>query len=159
MEKRLYRSFTEKMLGGVCGGLGEYFNIDPTIIRVAFILAVLFGGGGIIAYIILWIVVPQRPYIIPNFSSSGSSQSDKAEDGEKKTEDQMNFSKFQMEKSSDNKNLFFGLILIVLGALFLMHNFIPKFHFGDFWPLILIGIGIALILNGRKSEYVNEVKQ
>lgn len=60
-EKRLYRSRTEKMLGGVCGGLAAYFNIDVTLIRV---LAVVFGlfGGGILAYLILWIVIPQEPW-------------------------------------------------------------------------------------------------
>lgn len=62
MEKRLYRSYTDKMLGGVCGGLGEYFDIDPVIIRVLFVIAVLFGGGGILAYIILWIVIPEKPF-------------------------------------------------------------------------------------------------
>lgn len=58
--KRLYRSTTNKVLAGVCGGLGEYFNVDPTLIRVGFILLALPGGlPGIIPYLILWIVVPQ----------------------------------------------------------------------------------------------------
>ena len=59
-EKRLYRSRTSKMLCGVCGGIGEYFNIDPTLIRLAF---VLFGctGGGILAYIIAAIIIPDAP--------------------------------------------------------------------------------------------------
>ena len=57
---RLYRSTTNKVLAGVCGGLGEYFNVDPTLIRVGFVLLALPGGlPGIIPYLILWIVVPQ----------------------------------------------------------------------------------------------------
>ena len=58
--KQLYRSTTDKKLAGVCGGLGEYFNIDPTIIRVIFVVLALPGGlPGVIPYAILWILVPQ----------------------------------------------------------------------------------------------------
>ena len=61
MQKRLRRSRTEKMIGGVCGGLGEYFNVDPTIIRVLWVVITLLGGAGVIAYLILWIVMPLEP--------------------------------------------------------------------------------------------------
>jgi phage shock protein PspC (stress-responsive transcriptional regulator) len=61
MQKRLYRSRDEKIIGGVCGGLGEYLNVDPTIIRIALVLITLFGGAGIIAYLVLWVVVPLAP--------------------------------------------------------------------------------------------------
>lgn len=59
MQKRLHRSRTDKMIGGVCGGLGEYFGIDPTIVRVVWVAVTLFGGAGILAYLILWIIMPQ----------------------------------------------------------------------------------------------------
>lgn len=58
MEKRLHRSRTEKMIGGVCGGLAEYFGIDPTIVRVVWVLITLMAGVGILLYLILWIVMP-----------------------------------------------------------------------------------------------------
>jgi phage shock protein C len=58
MAKRLQRSRTEKMIAGVCGGLAEYFDIDPTIIRVLWVVITLMGGAGILAYLILWVVVP-----------------------------------------------------------------------------------------------------
>lgn len=54
----MYRSEKDKMIGGVCGGLAEYFNIDSTIVRLVFALIVIYGGSGLILYIILWIVVP-----------------------------------------------------------------------------------------------------
>ncbi len=59
--KKLYRSRRERMIGGVCGGLGEYFGIDPTLVRVLFVVAALFGGPGILAYLILLIIVPEEP--------------------------------------------------------------------------------------------------
>ncbi|HZK66441.1 MAG TPA: PspC domain-containing protein [Chloroflexota bacterium] len=54
MVKRLYRSSTERMLGGVCGGLGEYFNVDPTLVRLGFVVAALTTGIGFLAYPIMW---------------------------------------------------------------------------------------------------------
>lgn len=58
--KKLYRSTTNKKIAGVCGGLGDYFNIDPTLIRIGFVLLALPGGlPGILPYAILWIVVPE----------------------------------------------------------------------------------------------------
>ena len=61
--KRLYRSTKNKVLGGVCGGLGEYFNIDPVIVRILWILFCLAWGVGILAYIIAWIIIPKNPAI------------------------------------------------------------------------------------------------
>jgi len=61
MQKRLYRSTTDKMIAGVCGGLAEYFGIDPVIVRVAAVVLLLAGSAGFWAYVILWIVVPKNP--------------------------------------------------------------------------------------------------
>lgn len=58
MQKRLHRSRTEKMIAGVCGGLAEYFNVDPTLVRVLWVIMVLLAGTGVLLYIILWIVMP-----------------------------------------------------------------------------------------------------
>lgn len=59
--KKLYRSNTDKKLCGVCGGLAEYFDIDPTIIRLIFIFLTLFGGGGLLIYLICALVIPKSP--------------------------------------------------------------------------------------------------
>lgn len=56
--KRLTRSKTERWIGGVCGGIGNYFNLDPTVIRVIFVLAALILGGGLLIYLILWLIIP-----------------------------------------------------------------------------------------------------
>jgi phage shock protein PspC (stress-responsive transcriptional regulator) len=60
-KKRLVRSSTDKKIGGVCGGLADYFDLDPTIIRVVWLLAFLCAGAGLLAYIILWIALPLAP--------------------------------------------------------------------------------------------------
>lgn len=59
--KRLYRSSTDKQIAGVCGGLGKYLDIDPTIIRLAFVALLIVGGQGLLLYIILAIVIPEEP--------------------------------------------------------------------------------------------------
>ena len=56
--RRLKRSSRDKKIGGVCGGFGKYFNVDPTLVRVLWILAILLGGTGLLLYLILWIVMP-----------------------------------------------------------------------------------------------------
>lgn len=60
MDKRLYKSDVNRTFAGVCGGIGEYFNIDPTLIRLAWIIFCFAGGSGILAYIIAAIVIPSR---------------------------------------------------------------------------------------------------
>ena len=65
--KRLYRSYSDRKIGGVCGGLGEYLNVDPTIIRLAAAFLFVATGfvPGIIAYVIAWVVVPEAPASAP----------------------------------------------------------------------------------------------
>lgn len=62
MQKRLYRSTSDRMVAGVCGGLAEYFNIDPVIVRVIAIALLLPGAApGLVPYLILWLIVPEKP--------------------------------------------------------------------------------------------------
>ena len=61
MNTKLYRSRTNKQIAGVCGGLGDYFNIDPTIIRLAWVVAIFCAGGGLFAYLLAMIIIPQEP--------------------------------------------------------------------------------------------------
>lgn len=61
MNKRLYKSNENKMLDGVCGGIGEYFGLDPTLVRLAWVLFCALGGSGVIAYLLAAIIIPRRP--------------------------------------------------------------------------------------------------
>jgi len=60
MSKKLYRSKKDKKIAGVCGGIAEYFDVDPTLVRVFTVLTLLLGGAGVVAYIIAWIVIPEN---------------------------------------------------------------------------------------------------
>ena len=61
VDKKLYRSRTEKMIGGVCGGIAEYFDVDPTIVRVIWVLVCLAIGSGVLIYIIAYLIIPEKP--------------------------------------------------------------------------------------------------
>jgi phage shock protein C len=64
--RKLYRSQTQRMIAGVCGGLAEYFNLDATLMRVLFLLLAVFGGSGIVIYIVMWIIVPDASKAPPS---------------------------------------------------------------------------------------------
>lgn len=61
-EKKLYRSRNKKMLGGVCGGLSDFFNVDVTLIRLGWIAALLLAGTGLLFYLLCWIIIPEEPF-------------------------------------------------------------------------------------------------
>lgn len=63
MERKLYKSNADRMLDGVCGGIGEYFGVDATLVRLAWVLFCTMGGCGILAYLIAAIIIPRRPTI------------------------------------------------------------------------------------------------
>ncbi len=63
MKKRLYKSNLEKKISGVCGGIAEYFDIDPTLVRLAWVVFTMLGGSGIVAYIVAALVMPENPEV------------------------------------------------------------------------------------------------
>ena len=140
MNKRLYRSHKEKMIGGVCGGLAEYFDIDPVFIRILFVVAVFAGGSGILAYIICWIIIPEQPYSTPVTPTAPASQQAPPQPAP------------VPQPSNHRGSMSAGVILIIIGGLFLADNFLPHFHFGDFWPIILILLGLAILSRSTKHS-------
>jgi phage shock protein C len=60
-DNRLYRSRSDRMVAGVCGGLAKYFNVDPTLVRLVFVVLALAGGPGLLLYLVMWIITPIEP--------------------------------------------------------------------------------------------------
>jgi len=129
MTKKLYKSTDDRMVAGVAGGLAEYFGIDPIIIRVLFVVSVLAGGAGIIAYIILMIVMPEQA---TTQSSSSTKESEKA-------------------VINDEANYTMGFILMALGVLLLIDQF-TLFPVAKLWPILLIALSLGIIFNGVKKK-------
>lgn len=130
------------MVAGVSSGLADYFQLDVTWVRIAFVLAAFFGGGGLWIYIILWIAIPENTISIFNYNT------------DYKVEDEYQ-ARFTKTKSPINANLIGGLILIVLGSYFLMDEFnvIPEwFSLGKLWPLIFVALGLTILYKGTVQE-------
>lgn len=72
--KKLYRSRSDRWLAGICGGLGQYFGADPTLVRVLFVLFALAFGSGFLAYLILWIIIPNEPEATGGVETTGETE-------------------------------------------------------------------------------------
>ncbi|MBN1398702.1 MAG: PspC domain-containing protein [Bacteroidetes bacterium] len=139
--RRLYRSRTNKVFAGICGGLAEYFNADVTIVRLAWVLLTLAGGSGIILYIIAAFIIPNNP--------DGSGHTDKRSNPE------------NPEKSETDSARIFGILFIAVGAVILLDN-LEVFSFWHIWdvswefflPSILIILGLFLILKRNRPEMI-----
>ena len=117
---RLYRSRQDRLLGGVCGGLGQYFAIDPVIVRLAFVL-LLTTGVGLLAYLVLWIVIPERPLGVAETTTGTWGGRDSRE--------------------------VFAWVLVFLGLVILLSNLqvLRWLDWSIFWPVLLIAIGAGLL--------------
>jgi phage shock protein C len=73
--KKLYLSATNKKIAGVCGGFAEYLDMDPTLVRLIWVMTALFAGWGLLGYLIAWLVIPEEPLFQPAASSARSAQS------------------------------------------------------------------------------------
>jgi phage shock protein C len=153
--KKLYRSRIDRMIGGVAGGLAEYFDMDPTLVRVLFAISVAFSGAGILAYIVLWIVVPEQPLIFQTTESEAGTkkESEQSSSSEKEKFTYFSTNEFNkaMNSAREHRKTFGGAILIVIGVLILLDNLVPRFDLGTYWPLILIAIGVAIILKAMNN--------
>jgi phage shock protein C len=115
----LRRSRTNKMIAGVCGGIGRYLGVDPLLIRIAFVVLAIAGGGGFLLYIIAWILMPEGPADEPA--------------------DQVHPS------SAESARLIFGGALVAIGVILLLGLSLPRI--GKYlWPLALIALGLAVIV-------------
>lgn len=145
MTRRFFRSRNDRMVSGVAAGLADYLQIDPVLIRVAFVLAAFADGMGVLAYIILWILTPQQPWVMAyNAMNPGSTTNDDT----RPTMPPLH------ERSGMSGTIIFGIILIVLGAITLTENLLPQLDLSLFWPVLLIAIGVGLIIKSRRHAYI-----
>jgi len=133
MEQRLYRSTSEKIVGGVCGGLGEYFGVDPVLARLVFVVLAFGKGIGLVTYIVAWIIIPSRP--------SGLEQPEPLS-----------------SRASWTKYLP-GLVVMAVGALLLIRDNFYWFDWDFLWPLMIIALGLVLVFRKTGSHPADESSQ
>jgi phage shock protein C len=166
MDRKLYRDEYHKKIAGVCAGLAEYFNIDVAIVRVVFVLALIFHGGGGLIYIIFWIVLPKKPFVIDptvdyrvppqNPGDVNNPYGGNPYGGNPFTNQPFPNQPFpaQPRNTTSLVAIIFGVILIMIGGTILLDDFdiLPDWDFEQLWPIILIVIGGALMLSGERKK-------
>jgi phage shock protein C len=128
MDKRLYRSGTDRVIAGVCGGLAEYLNVDANLVRLLWVVISFPGAIGLPLYILAWILVPEVPGPVNERPAGEAAQ-----------------------RSAGSAARWLGAILFLLGGLLLLQNLMPWFHWGRLWPVVLLVAGAALLMRGRRG--------
>ncbi len=138
--RRLYRSQTERMISGVCGGLGHYFDIDPTLVRIIFaVLTLVSGGILLIGYVIAWIVIPESAPEEEPIAAAGTGEavSPKVE---------------KPTRRSSSIGYWPGFLLIGIGLILLLRQLDIWYYVSDYWPVLLIAIGVLILVTYRRGS-------
>ncbi|MGC8873992.1 MAG: PspC domain-containing protein [Chloroflexia bacterium] len=132
--KRLTRSRHDRVIAGVCGGLARYLNVDPTLLRLICVILIFVSGGTLLlAYVVMWLIVPEEG----NLAGQPSAEPDAGA---------------SVEHSRTRDLSILGLVLIAAGAYFLLRNLGLWSVARYFWPVLLIGAGVALLLPYLRRE-------
>ncbi len=148
MNKRILRSRRQKVLGGVAGGLAQYFGIDPVIVRVLFVIFTIFHGIGLLLYIILWVVIPEEPFEV---AYNINPQANNAQPGSENLDPTFQFDANAIPEKKGSGRIIAGSILIIIGLLFFADNFIYAFDFFDIVPFVVLILGGLLIFSSLKK--------
>ncbi len=155
MTRRLYRSRTDTMLGGVAAGLASYLNTDPALVRVAWaVLVVITSGAALLAYIVAWVVVPEEPL-------AASAESTDTASGEPVTDPVTGAVRAPVVTSgpaptgrtSDGRaGVVVGIGLVLIGVWFLLREYLPEIDWSLIWPLVIVGIGAAILVTSMRRR-------
>ncbi len=165
MSQRLYRSRGERMIAGVCGGIAQYFAIDPTLVRLFAVLAAIFSGGVVVLlYFVLWVVVPEEPFEAATAARAGAGTSE-AGGSAASSESGSTFGSSASwsgfggygfpptDEQRQRRSRWIGFALLGLGLLILASNLhlFSWVHWSLIWPIFLIGGGFFLIMRQRRQ--------
>lgn len=117
---RLARSRSNRIIGGVCAGLARYLGVDPVMIRIAFVVLALAGGGGVVLYLVAWVLMPEEDADAAGLRAAPLP-------------------------SIESARLVLGALLIAVGTVLLLNLVVPGFS-RFFWPLALIALGVSIIV-------------
>ncbi|MGB2955636.1 MAG: PspC domain-containing protein [Anaerolineales bacterium] len=142
---KLYRSVSNQMIGGVCGGLGAYVNIDPVFVRLLFVLLLFGTDFGFILYLLLWILIPEEG---KDYGFKDDSFSDRVKS-------MGNDVQKAVTQPHPQSGLILGAGLIIIGGIIFLDrlnfSWLSWMDFDILWPLILIAGGIVLLIRIRRE--------
>lgn len=156
MEKRLYRDELNKKIAGVCAGLADYLSVDVTVIRAIFAIGIFLNGATLVPYIVLWIVLPKKPYFLNDPHVDYTVPPQNAPFNPFTAGGVPPRPPFVIEpaKRTSSAGLIAGIALVLFGSFFLLEQFdlIPFLSFRQVWPVILIIVGVAIIFSGQEKK-------
>jgi len=150
MTRRLYRSRTDTVLGGVAAGLARYLNADPALVRIAWaILVPITSGAAFLAYVVAWIVIPEEPVAAGAAGAAGA-----AEDGGDATMPAVGSASTgsRTEPEAGRGGLVVGIGLVLIGVWFLVRDYLPSIDWSLLWPAILIGVGALILFSSARRR-------
>lgn len=152
MAQRLVRNTRKAVLGGVAAGFGDYLEVDPVLIRLIFVLLCVAGGSGLLLYLVCWLIMP-RDDEQPGPEGRPAPPADRFAEEVREAGERVVDSLKRTTADAGRGRLLAGLILIVLGTLFLIDRFADLWWLDVWrlWPLLLIGAGVALLLRSRRG--------
>lgn len=136
-EKKLTRS-RDRMVGGVAAGLAQYLNIDPVLVRLAFVVLAIANGIGVLLYLVMWLVIPED-------GTEPQAGEDVIRGNFEDMKQQVGRIGGRLRGSQQGEAIL-GVILVGAGILFLARMFVPAIPSGLFWPIVLIMVGVVLLL-------------
>ena len=153
MERKLFRSRSDRMIAGVCGGLGEYLGLDPVWLRLFFVLMVFASGIGLWAYLILWIIVPEEGVetMSPGDTVQANVQdmANRARELGQGIQRGLNVDGSPSEAPSSSGPFLIGAALVLLGMFLLLRQFnlFSWLRWDVMWPFLIILLGVALLVS------------
>ena len=152
--KHLYRSQQDTVIAGVCGGLAIYFERDPILFRILFIILTLTPGIGLTLYLLLWIVLPTAQQEFANQEQLMRQNLNEMRHSARELGSQArdNLAHGPRTDSRNDNLIIIGAIFVGLGLTLLFRNIGLLVWMRHLWPLVLIGLGIALLLDHRKER-------
>jgi phage shock protein PspC (stress-responsive transcriptional regulator) len=155
MNRRLYRSRTDTILGGVAAGVADYLNTDPALVRIAWaILVPLTGGAALIAYIVAWVVVPEEPVgasAAPPGDMSAAEETTDPVTGET-IAPAASPSPAATRPLDARAGMVVGIGLVLVGLWFLLREYLPELDWSLIWPLVVVGIGAAILVTSMRRR-------
>jgi phage shock protein PspC (stress-responsive transcriptional regulator) len=154
MNRRWVRSQTNRVIGGVAAGLADYLNADPALVRIAWaLLVVVTGGLAFVAYLVAWVVVPETPdapyaagpsstpegtagAVVTATPAAGAPPTKPAADGDNRA------------------GMILGIGLVLVGAWFLVREYLPDIDWSLLWPIVLIAVGIVILVGVSRRRSV-----
>ena len=142
MNRRLYRSRSDTILGGVAAGLADYLNTDPALVRIAWALLVpLTGGAALLAYIVGWVVVPETPQATTDGDEADAPGSADAVPAGT-----------EPRRADGRAGIAVGAGLVLIGTWFLLREYLPSFNWNLVWPVAIVAIGVVILVGALRRR-------